>query len=133
MRRLAIALSASLTLAACASVPSASADPAPTGPPPIWAALGQRVVVDGPQVTPLEVLEDSRCPVLAQCIWAGRVRIRVMVHLGPGDKVHEMTSGEPIQVADGTLELIEVRPDRTSDGTLSPGDYRFGFRFMGGL
>ena len=40
------------------------------------AKLGQTVNVGGPKVTPLAVLEDSRCPMEARCIWAGRVRLR---------------------------------------------------------
>lgn len=38
------------------------------------ARLGQTVNLGGPKVTPLAVLEDSRCPKEARCIWAGRVR-----------------------------------------------------------
>lgn len=99
------------------------------------ARLGQTVAVDGPKVTPLAVLEDSRCPMNARCVWAGQVRLKARVHLGTGDRDLELTSGKPIPVADGTLELVEVRPDRVAgEGqSLDPEDYRFGFRFMGGL
>lgn len=99
------------------------------------AALGQTVAVDGPKVTPLEVLEDSRCPMNARCVWAGQVRLKVRVHLGAGDQERELTSHKPVQVADGSLELVEVQPDRVAgEGeALDPKDYRFGFRFMGGL
>ena len=122
-----------MALTACAAVSAAPTDPQPPGPPLAWAALGERIFVDGPQVTPLEVLEDSRCPMRAQCVWAGHVRIRATVHLGTGDRTYELTSGKPIQVADGSFELVEVKPAMTSDGPIEPGDYRFGFRFMGGL
>jgi hypothetical protein len=70
---------------------------------------------------------------MAQCVGAGRVRIRATVHLGTGDRTHELTSGEPIHIADGSFELVEVRPDTSSDGPIESADYRFGFRFMGGL
>jgi hypothetical protein len=71
----------------------------------------------------------------ARCVWAGQVRLKVRVHLGAGDRELELTSHKPAPVADGTLELVEVRPDRVAgEGrTLDPKDYRFGFRFMGGL
>jgi hypothetical protein len=99
------------------------------------AALGETVAVDGPKITPLEVLEDSRCPMNARCVWAGQVRLKVRVHLGAGDQERELTSNKPVQIADGSLELVEVRPDRVAgEGqALDPKDYRFGFRFMGGL
>jgi hypothetical protein len=98
--------------------------------------IGETVAVGGPKVSPLAVLEDSRCPMNARCVWAGQVRIRVRVHLGGGTVLKELTQGQPVRVADGTLELVEVQPDRLADGdapALAPADYRFGFRFMGGL
>lgn len=97
------------------------------------AALGETVQVDGPRVTLLQVLEDSRCPMNARCVWAGQVRLKVRVHLGARDEERELTSGKPIPVADGTLELVEVQPDRVAGETLDPKNYRFGFKFMGGL
>jgi hypothetical protein len=98
------------------------------------ARLGERVLVDGPAVTPLEVLEDSRCPADVQCAWAGRLRIRTAVHLGSGDQRLDLTLGEPMQVADGMLELVEVQPvPATAGSTIAPADYRFTFRFDGGF
>lgn len=128
MKSLILPLLAPLALAGCVTS-HASADGIAR------AALGQTVAVDGPKVTPLEVLEDSRCPMNARCVWAGQVRLKVRVHLGAGDQIRELTSGKPVQVADGTLELVEVLPDRVAgEGqALNPKDYRFGFRFMGGL
>lgn len=113
-------------------VPAATAEPTA---PLIRARIGETVSVDGPKVKPLAVLEDSRCPMNARCVWAGRVRIRVRIDLGSGSQVRELTQGEPVQVADGSLELVEVQPDRpmTNEPNLAPADYRFGFRFMGGI
>lgn len=101
----------------------------------IHARIGETVSVDGPKVTPLVVLEDSRCPMNARCVWAGRVRIKARIDLGSGSQVRELTQGAPVQVADGSLELVEVQPDRpmTNEPNLAPADYRFGFRFMGGI
>lgn len=97
------------------------------------AALGETVYFDGPRVTPLEVLEDSRCPTNARCTWAGQVRLKVRVDLGASDRELVLTSGKPEPVADGSLELVEVEPAPIAGETLNPKDYRFGFRFMGGL
>lgn len=119
----------SLALGSCATVPAAQSR---SGSPLAWARLGERTFVDGPAVTPLAVLEDSRCPADVQCVWAGQVRIRAMIHLGSGDVEHELASGKPIHVADGSLELVEVRPVPNSKAAIAPGDYRFGLRFMGG-
>ncbi|HVR91718.1 MAG TPA: hypothetical protein VHG29_11595 [Novosphingobium sp.] len=97
------------------------------------AHLGETVVVDGPRVTPLTVLEDSRCPTGVQCVWAGQVRLTVRIDLGSGSQTRDLTSGKPERVADGTLELVEVMPERKAGLPIYPEDYRFGFKFAGGL
>jgi len=97
------------------------------------AGLGQRVYVDGPYVTPLAVLEDSRCPMNARCVWAGRTRLSVRIDLGSRSETREIGSDEPIQVADGQLSLVEVQPDLMAGEAAEPPTYRFGFKFAGGL
>lgn len=135
------AFAASLALASCTTPPPASS-PAPaasTEPasPLTYAGLGETVYVNGPKVTPLTVLEDSRCPVNVRCVWAGQVRLRIRVDLGSGSAEHEIKSRTPIRIADGTLELADVQPERVKEGGVATdattGPYRFGFRFMGGL
>ncbi len=99
----------------------------------IDAKLGQTVNVGGPKVTPLQVLEDSRCPMEAKCIWAGRVRLSVRVATGAGSSIQELSSDKPLQVADGQLVLQGVMPPRSTQRTLAPSDYRFTLKFSGGL
>ena len=98
-----------------------------------YARIGETAYVDGPEVTPLALLEDSRCPSDAQCVWAGRVRISARIDLGSASETHELTLGTPLSVADGSLELRKVTPPPKADKAIAPSDYRFGFRFMGGL
>jgi hypothetical protein len=95
------------------------------------AGLNQRVYVDGPYVTPIAVVEDSRCPLGVQCVSAGRTRVMVRIDLGSRSEYRELCSDIPLQVADGTLALVEVTPG-AAVGT-RPGAYRFGMRFAGGL
>lgn len=98
-----------------------------------YARLGETIDVDGPEVTPLAIVEDSRCPQGVTCVWAGRLRISARIDLGSGSQTRELTLGQPQQVADGSLELVEATPHPVKDKTSEPDDYRFGFRFMGGL
>ncbi|WP_423603942.1 hypothetical protein [Sphingomonas sp. MS122] len=114
-----------IALSGCA----ATAASPPEGP----ARLGQTVYVDGPRATPLKVIEDSRCPMNARCIWAGRVVLRTTVRGGAWKRTLDLTLGEPVQVADGKLTLTSVTPDRRTDRQIAPRDYRFTFVFQGGL
>lgn len=118
----------SLALTGCAAT---AANP-PARPPEGAARLGQTVYVDGPRVTPLKVIEDSRCPMNARCVWAGRVVLHVRVQGGAWQREIDLTLGEPVQVADGGLTLVSVTPERRTDITVKPGDYRFAFTFQGG-
>jgi hypothetical protein len=97
------------------------------------AHLGETVTVDGPRVTPLKVLEDSRCPANVQCVWAGQVRLSVRIDLGSGSETREIVSNKPLSVADGALTLVEVVPVKKADQPTYSEEYRFGFKFAGGL
>lgn len=112
-----------------ASPPSAPYD----GPPLAYTRIGETIYVDGPKVTPLALLEDSRCAQGTQCVWAGRLRVRVRVHLGSGPREIDMTLGQPVQVADGQLDLLDALPHPVGGKKPAPLAYQFGFRFMGGL
>ncbi len=129
IHRLAIlGLPAALALSACATTRGA---PLPDGSA---VALGQKAYVDGPLVQPIEVLEDSRCPMNVRCVWAGRVRVKMVWIRGNGEKQpFEATLGEPTQLADGQFTLESVRPEKMTNVTIKPSDYRFSFRFAGGL
>ena len=116
-----------LALAGCMTVPTVGEDGSTE------LRLGQRANLGGPKVTPLRVLEDSRCPMEARCVWAGRVRLQVRIKLGSGSELREIASDKPIQVGDGTLELAGVMPPRSVQRSIAPRDYRFSFRFAGGL
>jgi len=134
MKLFALLPAAALALAGCTTVSM----PLPSNEPAddlSRTVIGKTVGAGGPKVTPLAVLEDSRCPMDARCVWAGRVRLSARIDLGAGSQLRELTQGEPLQVADGTLELVEVQPDKPAANQvpLKPSNYRFGFRFMGGL
>jgi hypothetical protein len=123
-----LALAAASLLAACATLPAVAAPDGMT-----TARFGQTINTGGPRVTPLRLLEDSRCPLEARCVWAGQVRIEARVRTGRGSSIRELTLGKPIPVADGALELASVMPPRSTQREIRIRDYRLGFRFSGGL
>jgi hypothetical protein len=126
MDRTPFAIAAALALAGCVT-PRVNDDGSSE------ARLGQRVDLGGPRVTVLRVLEDSRCPMEARCVWAGQVRAEVRIELGPGTTVRELVSNTPLPVADGTLELLNVMPPTSTQRKIAPKDYRFALKFSGGL
>lgn len=128
-RLIPLLLTAAFALSACAT----TRDPAPLADASD-VALGERAYVDGPIVQPVAVLEDSRCPMNARCSWAGRVRVQMLWIRGNGERQpFEVTLGEVTPLADGSITLESVRPDRMTNVELKPEDYRFSFRFAGGL
>ncbi len=46
---------------------------------PFSLEVGDSAVLEGVEVSFAEVVEDSRCPDGAQCVWAGKARVRVTV------------------------------------------------------
>lgn len=82
---------------------------------------------NGLRVRPLEVLEDSRCPQNARCVWAGRVRLRVSI-VGVGER--EITdSAEAVQTPHGSFALVAISPGPWTDWPQEQRPvYRFGFR-----
>jgi hypothetical protein len=122
-----------LIVAATVWIALSAAAPAKQGSATTFARIGQSVGVDGPLVTPLAVLEDSRCPQRAVCVWAGQVRLRVRIGGRRARVIKELTLGRPSPVADGSLTLVSVSPERNAGPATLPRSYRFGFRFEGGL
>ncbi|MEZ5748648.1 MAG: hypothetical protein R3D83_01760 [Caenibius sp.] len=98
----------------------------------VRARLGEAATLGQVTVVPLKLLEDSRCPAVVQCVWAGRVRIEARLGTGMEPQLHELTGGQPLTLSGGTLELVEVEPEAKPDRTIYPEDYRFGFRFRRG-
>lgn len=129
----ALALLAPLVaLAACATVPPQDAAAEDTSGL-AWARIGQTVNPGGPTVTPLRLVEDSRCPQGVQCVWAGRVVVNATISTPTMKLTRDLVLGQPFPVADGTLTLAEVQPVRGKADAPAPADYRFGFRFDGGF
>lgn len=74
-------------------------------------------------VTPVAVEEDSRCPMNARCIQAGRVVVRATVRDGRHRTTHRFTLGE----ATAGLVLDSVTPERMAGTPQRTMHYRFHF------
>ncbi len=90
----------------------------------------QSAEYDGLKVQFLEVVEDSRCPSDATCIWAGRIVIAIRIwYLGQDLGEHHLTLGEgsapaQIVVAKHLVRLDRALPVPRADFMpLEPADY----------
>jgi hypothetical protein len=121
LKTLPLAATAAL-LAGCATVPQASSDQ--------WAAFGEATSAGRVTVRPETLIEDSRCPMNARCVWAGRVVIDSTVWVDKQKYPARLTLGEPFRIAGGELVLDSVEPSRTTQqGDIPPAEYRFHFDF----
>lgn len=107
-------------LSACVTVKRAEADPA-------WVALDQRFEEKDIAITPLSIVENSVCPVDAQCVWAGRLILRVGLISANEQIEHELTLGEPVTFDQAQVSLTNFAPPNRTDSTTDPADYRFYF------
>lgn len=139
-------LFAAFALAACATAPAGGAgEPTPTPQPehirmdleqraaalrePGVVAAGINETADlgnGLRVRPLEVLEDSRCPQNARCVWAGRLRLRVNIE-GVGER-EISDDADGIHTPRGNFALVAISPGAWTDWPAGKPAYRFGFR-----
>ena len=108
-------------LGACVTAPALFATEGSTVEIPNGVHVGKLVAV--PQV----LLEDSRCPVNARCVWAGRVLLSTRIY-GPGfDETVPLTLGEPHALHGTSITLVSVLPERQAVTEIPAPTYRFGF------
>ena len=93
------------------------------------AAIGETADLGGGlTVRPIDVTEDSRCPLNVDCVWAGRLVLRADV----SGVERDLTLGEALETPHGTLTLAVVTPSPWQDWPTAeigaPPPYRFGFR-----
>lgn len=89
------------------------------------ARLGESVSALGLTITPLEVLEDSRCPQGVQCVWEGTVRLRANVTSSAGMEEKVLVLNNYIAVGELNVVLAGVSPAPKEGVTIAPSDYRF--------
>ena len=118
-----VAIVAPALLAACVVVPEPySTPPAPQGSA---VALGQSVKVGALTVTPTSVVEDSRCPVNARCVWAGRLVVRTQVDGAGWRDSSDIRLGETWGTHGHAIALVSGEPGKTTDRETRPEEYRF--------
>jgi hypothetical protein len=84
----------------------------------VTVGLGKQVALDSGllKVKFLSVLEDSRCPMNATCVWAGRVRIKAVITKGRlKPRTIVLSSDEPAKDAGlygYSFQLTDLKPQK---------------------
>ena len=123
---LALFLLAGTALSACTprvGIAAASAGAAAS----LGTRLGESSDLGGRVLTPLAVVEESRCPLGAQCVQAGTVRFRVRVRRGAQDDTVIVGLNSPVEVDGAWLHLARACPEPLVSRPVYPPDYRLVF------
>ena len=116
-------LAPGLLVSACTIVPDpVSIPPAPEG---AAVALGQSVRVGDLSVTPLKVVEDSRCPINARCVWAGRLIVSTRIDGAGWRDTADIQLGETFGTHGRVIALASGEPGKTIDRETRAEEYRF--------
>jgi hypothetical protein len=115
------------SLTACAVIPDAPSPESVALPQGALVALGQAVQVGTVVATPMKVVEDSRCPINARCVWAGRLVVTTRIDGAGWRDTADLTLGEPWSTHDVVIALTSGEPGRIAgEGQETPPDaYRF--------
>jgi hypothetical protein len=103
-----------------------AAAPAEAGTSTAIARRGETVRLGPLRITPVSIVEDSRCPRMVSCVWRGRLRIKAVVR---GSGTVTLDNGVPLAVAGGKLTLVDAVPLSQHGEIPPPRAYRFRLRF----
>ena len=118
-----ISLAAAFALSACATTPIAGSPIRSDG----FATLGQSTRVGALVVTPQALVEDSRCPINARCIWAGRLVLKTRIDGTGWRETVDLTLGQPYATHGTGLALVSAEPGKMAGSPPSPPANLFGF------
>lgn len=92
----------------------------------VTAAIGQSVRLNRWTLTPVKVLEDSRCPQMVTCVWRGRLKVEFAVRGRPPVILED---NKPLPFGGGTLTLLGAQPLSQRGEKIDPRAYRFQLRY----
>lgn len=122
-----LAALALVTLSACASTTADTAIAPATAGMQASAALQETALLGHVALTPTAVIEDSRCPVNARCVWEGRLVLALSARHDGSSEPIQATLGEPFTAGGQQFMLVAASPEKTAGAETAPEAYRFTF------
>jgi hypothetical protein len=93
--------------------------------------VGQTVSINGLSITVNKIIQDSRCAIDVQCIWAGSVTAEVTLENGSDKENKNIESGkEAISFKSFSISLEEVSPGKSSSHSISSEEYDLTFKVI---
>ncbi|GGD91803.1 hypothetical protein GCM10011515_09340 [Tsuneonella deserti] len=120
-----VALAAASLLAGCVAVPNAPIVEGTPQPAGYAVPFDVPVHVGNLVLTPKKLVEDSRCPMNARCVWAGRVVVTTRIDGAGWRETKDLTLGESYGTHGEVFALVGVSPEKTTDREIQPAEYRF--------
>lgn len=108
------------TLAGCAVIPQAERSDG-------FAGIGENTLVGSAKVRPDAVLEDSRCPMNARCIQAGKLVVATRIDGTGWRETVPLTLGEPHATHGTSITLVSGTPERMAGGDGPDRSTHFGY------
>ena len=92
----------------------------------VTAAFGRPVRINQMVLRPVAIVQDSRCPANANCVWAGALIVEFETH---GRNRIRLEMGKPLAISGGRLSLLGASPQPLAGKPIPPQSYRFQLRF----
>ncbi len=96
-----------------------------TAPQGSAVPLGQSVAAGDLTLTPVKVMEDSRCAAGTQCIWAGRLVLATRIEGDGWSEKVDLVAGERTTVHGRSVLLASALPERVAGEEIAASEYRF--------
>jgi hypothetical protein len=101
---------------------------APVDSGTVTLKINEKGSVFGVTLTPLEILEDSRCPIDVQCIQAGTLRVLVIIETSDNTSEQELAFNEVVNTEDNEITLVQVNPITDSSSSIDSSEYTLTFK-----
>ena len=92
---------------------------------PFSFKMGERVVVEGTRlkIRFLDVVDDSRCPEHATCVWAGNAEVKLKIGDSRSISVNTGIAPKEVEVGDYKIKLNGLSPYPQMEGKIDKTSY----------